>query len=110
MGPVFIVVVHEVLVGVAALGVVVPVAGVGPFLVEGAVETFDFAVGLGPVGPGAPGAGAGVFERGEEVFGAVAGAVVGEHSLAGDPREGIEGGGSPPEPRRGEAGLVGVDL
>ena len=31
VGPVFIVVVHEVLVGVAALGVVVPVAGVGPF-------------------------------------------------------------------------------
>ena len=52
MGPVFIVVVHEVLVGVAALGVVVPVAGVGPFLVEGAVETFDFAVGLGPVPAG----------------------------------------------------------
>ena len=52
MGPVFIVVVHERLVGVAALGVVVPVAGVGPFFVEGAVETLDFAVGLGPVGAG----------------------------------------------------------
>jgi hypothetical protein len=27
-------------------------AGVGPFVEQGAVEAFDFAVGLGPVGPG----------------------------------------------------------
>ena len=64
------------------------------------METFDFAVGLGPVGAGASGAGAGVFEGLAEVFGAVAGAVVGEDPLAGDPCEGAERGGSSPEPRR----------
>ena len=57
------------------------------------METLDFAVGLGPVGAGASGAGAGVFEGFGEVAGAVAGAVVGEDPLAGDPAEGVEGRG-----------------
>ena len=46
------------------------------------MEAFDFAVGLGSVGAGAPWAGAGVFECLEEVVGAVAGSVVGEDSFA----------------------------
>ncbi len=66
VGPVLIVVGHELLVGLGALGVCVPVVGVGPFVVEDAVEAFDFAVGLGSVGAGAFGGGAGVFEGLEE--------------------------------------------
>ena len=46
------------------------------------MEAFDFAVGLGSVGAGAPWARAGVFECLEEVVGAVAGSVVGEDSFA----------------------------
>ncbi len=39
--------------GGAALGFGGVGLGVGPFVREGAVEPFDLAVGLGPVGPGA---------------------------------------------------------
>ena len=38
--------------GAGALAVGVPGSGVGPFGEQGAVEAFDFAVGLGPVGAG----------------------------------------------------------
>ena len=41
--------------GGAALGFGSVAPGVGPFIGEGAVEAFHFAVGLGPVGAGAPG-------------------------------------------------------
>lgn len=55
---------------------------VSPFRGEGPVETFDFPVGLGPVGSGPN-----VFdvtERGGEVSGSVAGPVVGHHGGHGD--------------------------
>jgi hypothetical protein len=38
---------------VASFGVCAVGAGVGPFLEQGAVESFGLAVGLWPVGPGA---------------------------------------------------------
>ena len=52
MGSVGIVVVEESLVAVVAFGFAGPGCDVGPFLEEDAVEAFDLAVGLGPVGAG----------------------------------------------------------
>lgn len=75
--------------------------GVGPALGEGAVEAFDLAVGLRPVGAGAFGVdaelGAGV-APGE---GPVGRAVVGEDTFDGD-----AAGGEPAEARRRTAMAV----
>jgi hypothetical protein len=53
VGSVVIVVVQPGLEGLAAGGFAVVEAGVGPAVGQGAVEAFDLAVGLWPVGPGA---------------------------------------------------------
>src|SRR5690606_6275092 len=82
--------------------------GVGPLGCEGAVEAFDFAVGLGPVGPGAA-----VLEAVQgcgEVLGPVAGPVVGHHGGNGDPGGGEVGACSDPEGRCGLLAFVGEDL
>lgn len=85
---------------------------VGPFLGQGAVEAFDFAVGLGSVGPG-------VFARradlGQGVLPgqafAVGHGVVGQDAFdAVDAVFGVEGCGSQEESGAGGGFLVGVDL
>lgn len=60
-------------------------AGVGPFVGEGAVEAFDFPVGLRAIGAGAFVGDGIVGEGGGEDAGAVARAVVGEDPFDGDP-------------------------
>src|ERR1700722_5811057 len=85
-------------------------AGVGPFVGEGAVEPFDFAVGLGPVGAGALVGDAQVRAGSGPVAGAVAATVVGEDALDGDPGGGVPGGGAGQERGRGFLALVGEDL
>ena len=59
-------------------------ADVGPLLEEGAVEAFDLAVGLRPVGAGAAMADAGGQPGASEVGAAVARTVVGEHGPDAD--------------------------
>ena len=61
-------------------------ADVGPLLEEGAVEAFDLAVGLRPVGAGAAMADAGGQAGASEVGAAVARTVVGEHGRTLTPR------------------------
>jgi hypothetical protein len=69
--------------------------GVGPFVGQGAVEAFDFAVGLGSIWSGAPvldvaqGVGEGV--------GSVAGSVVGQHVSDCDSTVDEPGVGSEPK-------------
>ncbi len=65
-------------------------AGVGPFVGEGAVVALDLAVGLGPVGAG-PLVGDAQFGAGGPVPGPVAGAVVAQDPLDGDPGGGVPG-------------------
>ena len=87
--------VDPVLQGVVAVGFGQVGTGVGPFLGEGPVESFDFAVGLRPVG-----AGPDVFdptEGGLEGLGSVTGPVVGHDRLDGDPVRGEELLGPLPE-------------
>ena len=70
------------------------------------MEAFDFAVGLGPEGPGAamgrPGGSQGL---GPDP-GAVAGPVVGEDFLDGDAEGGEVPAGAPPEPRGGDGAFA----
>ena len=84
-------------------------AGVGPFLEHGPVQPFHLPVGLGPVGPG-PFVGDGVAQGSGEDPGPVAGAVVGQDSLHGDP-DGFEVGvGASPEAGGGFLAFVVVEL
>ena len=84
------------------------VVGIGPFEREGAVETFDLAVGLGPVGAGelvndvAEGSGEG--------HRPVAGSVIGYDTLDGDAVGGVKRVVSFPEPGGRGAFLVGETL
>lgn len=89
---------------VAAVGI-----GVCPFGGEGAVEAFDFPLGLGPVGPGEAVADIGA-EGGGEGAGAVAGPVVGEDGGDGDAGLSEECVGAAPECGRGFLFLVAEDL
>ena len=91
---------------VASLGVGAVGVGVGPFVGQGAVEAFDFAVGLGPVGAGAF-VGDVRAEGGGEVAGSVAGAVVGQDAGDGDCVVGEPGVGASPERGGGVAAFVG---
>ena len=109
-GPSLIVVVDEVLVTALAFGFRGVGPGVGPFLQEDAVEAFDFAVSLGPVGPGAFVADPGADEDVAEGPGAVAGAVVGHHPLDRHPVGGEGGDGVGHEGRGGGLGFIGQDL
>lgn len=52
VGSVVIVVVEPGIIGFGAFGLAGVGLGVGPFGSEGAVEAFDFSIGLGPVGLG----------------------------------------------------------
>ena len=97
VGSVVIVVVEESSVGVLALLFAGPGADVGPFLEEGAVEAFDFAVGLGPVGAGFLDLRAGAFAGFVPGAAAVAAAVVGDDPLAGDAEFAEPGVGARPE-------------
>ncbi len=96
--------------GVAALGFGGVRLGVGPFVGESAVEPFDFAVGLGSVGPGA------LVDDGElracssPRLRAVARAVVGQDALDGDAGGGIPGVRAVQERGGGVFALVGEDL
>jgi hypothetical protein len=81
--------------GLAAGGFVGVMVGEGPAVGEGAVEAFEFAVGLGPVGPGFLGCdaefGAGVAPQ----MAAVGGAVVGQDAFdGGDAAVGLPGHGA----------------
>lgn len=82
---------------------------VGPFRGQGAVEPFDLAVGLWPVGPGPFVLDVLAERRGENV-GPVAGAVIGHHRGHGDPEVGEERVRSFPEPGRGLLAFVVEDL
>ena len=83
---------------------------VGPFVEQGAVEAFDLPVGLGSVGPGALVGDPGPGQRVAPGVGLVAGAVVGQHPLDGDPGGLEEGLGAGPEGGGGLLALVGQDL
>jgi len=52
--------------------------GVGPFLGQGAVEAFDFPVGLGPIGPGVAVLDV-LSQGGVEQFGPITRPIVGHH-------------------------------
>jgi hypothetical protein len=98
--------------GFGPLGVAGVGPGVGPFVQQGAVEAFDLAVGLRPVGAGAFAGGAEVGQRlvpGAAV--AVGEGVVGQDPLDAVDAVGLEPGRGPAQ--EGGAGgglLVGVDL
>src|SRR5215468_10150681 len=96
--------------GGAAVGFGGVGAGVGPFVGEGAVVALDFAVGLGPVGAGALVGDAQVVAGGGPVSGSVAGAVVAEDALDGDPGGGVPGVRAAQERGGGFLALVGQDL
>ncbi len=74
------------------------------------MESFNFAVGLGPAGSGLLNHGAGLCAGPVPQSGAVTGAVVGQDPLRGDPHRGIPGGCSHPEPGGGDGFLIGEDL
>ena len=76
--------VEEVCQGFGAFGVAGVRPLVGPFVEQGAVEAFDLAVGLRPVGPYAFVGDAGRCEGLGEQLGLVAGAVVGQDPFDGD--------------------------
>src|SRR4051794_15166817 len=79
---------------------------VGPAGEQGADEAFGFAVGLGPVRPGAEVAEAGL-AAGECVHdAAVAGAVVGEYGLDVDAVAAVVGDGAAEEASRGRGAFV----
>lgn len=83
-------------------------AGAGRFFGEGAIEAFDFPVGLRPVGSGPH-----VFDfsqGGREGAGSLAGAVVGHHDGDGDAGLGEELFGAHPEHGCGFFFLVVRDL
>src|SRR4051794_41369497 len=96
--------------GLASFGFGAVGAGVGPFLQQGAVQAFDLAVGLWPVGAGAfvgdAGRGHGLAPGG----GFVAGAVVGQHPFDGDAAGGGERLGAGPESGGGGFSFVGGGL
>jgi hypothetical protein len=85
-------------------------AHVGPFVEQGAVEPFDFAVPLGTSGWEASVSGAGGFDGRGERCGLVAGAVVGLEHFDGDAELGEPVMGSVPEADRGDGSLVGQDF
>ena len=85
-------------------------AGVGPAVAHGAVEAFDLAVGLGPVGPGLLHGDAELVAGGVPVAGAVAASVVGQDSFDADTALGIPGHGPGQDAGRGLGGLVVVDF
>src|SRR5699024_3168799 len=83
--------------------------GVGPFLGQGAVEAFDFAVGLGLVRSGVAmldGLAESVIEQPRPVTGAI----VGHDCGHGDTRLGEEGVGALPEAGGSFLTLIGQDL
>src|SRR5699024_748029 len=85
--------------------------GVGPFVEQGAVESFDFAVGLGPVGACALVGGAAGGECLAEDTGAVAGSVIGEYTVDMLDSHAREEGRCPgPESGGGVLFLVGLYL
>jgi hypothetical protein len=83
---------------------------VGPLVEQGAVEAFDLAVGLRAVGAGALVDDAGCGEGVAPGVWAVAGAVVGQDALDGDPGLGKEVLGAGPEHGGGLLLLIGQDL
>ena len=85
-------------------------ADVGSLLDEGAVEAFDLAVGLRPVGAGAAMADAGGQAGASEVGAAVARTVVGEHGPDADAALGEPAARALPERDRGDRALVGQNL
>ena len=85
-------------------------ADVGPLLEEGAVEAFDLAVGMRPVGAGAAMADAGGQAGASEVGAAVARTVVGEHDPDADAALGEPAARALPERDRGDRALVGQNL
>jgi hypothetical protein len=85
-------------------------AGVGPLGQQGPVEPLDLAVGGWPVGPGPL---VGHPLGGQQLppgVAAVAGAVVGQDPLDGDPAFGEPGTRPGPEPAGGPGLLIRVDL
>jgi len=88
------------------LGVIGP--EVGPLLEQGAVEAFNFAVGLWPVGPSE--AMIDVAQDFGEELASVAAAVVGEDLADGDAVLYEPGVGTAPEPCRGLFAFVDEDL
>src|SRR5271154_1189549 len=83
-------------------------AEVGPLLLEGAVKSLHFAVGLRPIGPAVT-----VLDVSEglvEELAAVTETVVGEHPLDDDALRFEPGLGSCPEGGGGRSLLVGQDL
>ena len=104
--------VEEVWQGCASFGVAGVGAEVGPFVEQGAVEAFDLAVGLRPVGAGEF-AGRAEFGQGLAPGDALAvgPGVVGQHALdPGDAEGGEEGRCPAQEVCAGGGLLVGVDL
>ena len=83
---------------------------VGPALDQGAVESLDLAVSLGPIGPGPLVGDPELLADLAPLVAAVAAAVVGQHPLDDHPAVGEPGVGSGQEPGRRLLGLVGVDL
>lgn len=83
---------------------------VGPLVEQGAVEAFDLAVGLRAVGPGSLVGDVGGGQHVPPGVGLVAGAVVGQHALDGDPGLGEELLGAGPERGGGVLALIGEDL
>src|SRR5215831_16409548 len=84
--------------------------GVGPFVGQGAVVALDLAVGLGPVGAGALGGDAELGAGGGPEPGSVAGAVVAEDALDGDPGGGVPGVCAGQERGGGVLALIAQDL
>ncbi len=82
---------------------------VGPLGGEGAIEPFDLAVGLRPVGAGPFVDDAGT-ECSSEFLGAIAGSVIGQDACDGDPMVGEEGPSAGPEPGRGVLAFICEDL
>src|SRR5690625_5937775 len=109
MGSVVIIVVQPVSICCGAGFVTVVGVSVGPFLGQGSVESFDFAIGLRPVGLGKAMLDA-IPQGGLEQAGAVAGTVVGHDCLHGDPSISEERGGALPEGCGGFFAVIGEDL
>src|SRR5699024_1436485 len=109
MGSVVIILVEPIGVGSCSVFVAAVRLGVGPFLGQGAVEAFDFAVGLRVVGPGV--AMLDRFAEGVvEESGPVARSVVSHHRGHGDASLLEEGVGSLPETGGSFFALIGQDL